>query len=341
MNRSWLGAAGLMTGAAKTSFVRSLRTRQKIQRHSHRRALLVRGHRVPSVVVRARFRFTGDHTTPNWTVFRRGSSDRRIGIYALGACDLPSIFAAKPLIASELDGTCAIIKIGGVADGRSDFLLNALDPPEARVIGRALSRLRLPAETFDARVFKPTFQIPDLAGLGDFPKTVTVLSIASDLTRTLYRHKEHGYLLDPGAFWLKHDIGVAAAARKTMEWVNDSFVSVGTLDPDEFRTYFGKVVSVLSGTGTTVVIYNMCVVNPGDLSYTYEYRRNPPAMRRMEFNDLLAEMALQYGFSVLNVDRILKREGIQEQVDFAHFPLTRIQPIGNEFYRILREREVI
>jgi hypothetical protein len=64
-------------------------------------------------------------------------------------------------------------------------------------------------------------------------------------------------------------------------------------------------------------------------------------MRRMEFNGLLADMASVYGFSVLNVDRILKREGIQEQVDFAHFPVARIQPIGREFYRILREREVV
>jgi hypothetical protein len=292
-------------------------------------------------LVRARFRASGDHTTPNWTVFRRGSSDRRIGIYALGACDLPSIFAAKPLIAAELDGTCAIIKIGGVADGRSDFLLQALDPPDARLIGEAVHRLRLPAETFDARVFSPTFRVPDLAGLGDFPKSATVLSIASDLTRTLYRHNEHGFLLDPGAFWLKQDMATATAARRTMHWVKENFTSVGTLEPDEFAAHLGSVVSILNETGTTVIVYNMCVVNPGDLSYTYQYRRNPPAMRRMEFNALLAELAFQYGFSVLNVDRILKREGVQAQVDFAHFPLARIQPIGREFFRILREREVV
>lgn len=339
MTRSWLGVA--VSGVARSPIVRSIRERQKIHGHSRKWAVRVQGHRLPSALVRTRFRVSGDHTTPNWSVFRRGSSDRRIGIYALGACDLPSIFAAKPLIAAQLDGTCAIIKIGGVADARSDFLLQALDPPEPRVFGQAVSRLRLPADTFDARVFKPTFRIPDLTGLGDFPKTVTVLSIASDLSRTLYRHNEHGYLLDPGAFWFKQDMAQATAARRTMEWVKESFTSVGTLDPDEFQTHFGKVVSLLNETGTTVIVYNMCVVNPGDLSYTYEYRRNPPAMRRMEFNGLLAEMAAKYGLSVVNVDRILKREGIQEQVDFAHFPLARIQPIGNEFYRILREREVV
>jgi hypothetical protein len=126
-----------------------------------------------------------------------------------------------------------------------------------------------------------------------------------------------------------------------MHWVKENFTSVGTLEPDEFAAHLGSVVSILNETGTTVIVYNMCVVNPGDLSYTYQYRRNPPAMRRMEFNALLAELASQYGFSVLNVDRLLKREGVQEQVDFAHFPLARIQPIGREFFRILREREVV
>jgi hypothetical protein len=328
-------------GIAQTPFVRSIRSWQKIHRHARKLDLRMRGHRMPEAVVRTRFRISGDHTTPNWTVFRRGSSDRRIGIYALGACDLPSIFAAKPLIASELDGTCAIIKIGGVADARSDFLLQALDPPDPRVTGQAVSRLRLPADTFDARVFKPAFQVPDLTGLGDFPKTVTVLSIASDLSRTLYRHNEHGYLLDPGAFWFKDGLAQATAARKTMEWVRDSFTSVGTLDPDEFQTYFGKVVSLLNETGTTVIVYNMCVVNPGDLSYTHEYRRNPPSIRRMEFNDSLAEMVSKYGLSVVNVDRILKREGIQEQVDFAHFPLKSMMAIAAEFHHILCDRGVL
>lgn len=294
-----------------------------------------------SAAARIRYRLTGDHTTANWTVFRRGTSDRRIGIYALGACDLPSIFASKPLIAATLDGTCAIMKVGGVADARSDFVLQSLNRPKDESILQAVRRLRLPANTFEPRLFEPGFSIPELPQLGQFPKNATVLSIASDLTRRMYRHKEHGYLIDPGAYWLRQDLAQAAADRPTMTWVKETFTSVGTLTAEEFHSLFGKVLELLVSTGTSVIVYNMTSVNPGDFTFNYQYRRNPPAIRRMEFNDALADLVEQHGVSVLNVDRIMKKEGIHDQVDFAHFPLARIMPVATEFYRILHEREVV
>ena len=69
----------------------------------------------------ARFRVRGELTTRSATVFRRGKSDNRLGIYMLGACDLPTVFAAKPFIEQDLDGVCAIMRDGEVAD--ADFLL--------------------------------------------------------------------------------------------------------------------------------------------------------------------------------------------------------------------------
>lgn len=291
--------------------------------------------------VRARYKITGDFTARDWTVFRRGPSDKVVGIYALGSCDLPSIFAAKPLIASRLDGTCCITYNGGIADARSDFLLQGVDRPKDDGIRQAIHRLRLAPEAFEPRLFRPTFAVPDMPHLGDVPKTVTVLSIGADLSRTLYRHKEHGYLVDPGGYWLKQDLNNVAADPRKVEWVKDSFNSLGVLSLDQFRTLFGRVLSLLGETGTTVVVYNMAVIRPGDLTFNYRYRRNPPAIRRMEFNDALADLATVHDVSILNVDRILKGEGIQEQVDFSHFPLERMMPIAAEFVRILREREVI
>jgi hypothetical protein len=90
-----------------------------------------------------------------------------------------------------------------------------------------------------------------------------------------------------------------------------------------------------------VIVYNMAVVNPGDLTYNYQFRRSPAAVRRMEFNDALTDLTTANGASLLNVDRILKREGIRDQVDFAHFPLESMMPIAAEFNRILCDREVL
>ena len=64
----------------------------------------------------ARFRVRGEPTTRSATVFRRGKSDNRLGIYMPGVSDLPTVFAAKPFIEQDLDGVCAIMRDGEAAD---------------------------------------------------------------------------------------------------------------------------------------------------------------------------------------------------------------------------------
>jgi hypothetical protein len=259
----------------------------------------------------------------------------------LGSCDLPSIFAAKPMLAQRLDGTCAMLRDGEVADARSDFLLQDLANVDPKAIEEARHRLNLAKSAFEPKLFRPTFRLPDLPTLGDIPKTVTVLSLGADLTRTLYRHKEHGYLVDPGGYWLKQEVKHVTANPKKVEWIKKEFESLGTLSAEQFRELFGRVLAALNALGTTVVVYNMAVINPGDQTFNYQYRRNPAPIRRMEFNDVLADLVATHGVSLLNVDRILKREGIRDQVDFAHFPLESMIPVASEFDRILREREIL
>lgn len=294
-----------------------------------------------SIYASTAFRFRGEYSSRNWSVFRNGKSDRRIGIYMLGSCDLPSVFAAKTLLEPRLDGICVMLRDGEVADARSDFLLQdtAGIPPHA--LEEARQRLNLAKDVFEPRLFQPSFRIPDITSLGDIPKTVAVLSLGADLTRTLYRHKQHGYLVDPGGFWLKQEVKHVTANPQKVEWIKTQFESIGTLSAEQFRELFGKVLAVLVGSGSTVVVYNMAVINPGDLTFNYQYRRNPAAIRRMEFNDVLADLVALHDVSLLNVDRILKREGIRDQVDFAHFPLEAMMPIAAEFDRILLEREVL
>lgn len=339
--RAGQGAVRRVAGdnSAIERFVRS--KYKSLVRRAHRQgdSSLERGLR--SSYVASRFRFTGNYSSRNWMVFRRGKADRRIGIYMIGSCDLPSVFAAKSLIASRLNGTCGIVRDGDVSDARSDFLLQDLSGVPVRALEEARRRLRLPSTAFEPRLFRPTFQIPDFPSLGVLPKTVTVLSIGADLTRTLYRHKEHGYLVDPGGFWLKQETRQVTGNQQKLEWMRSQFESIGTLDSEKFRESFGQVLSLLVSMGTTVVVFNMAVVSPGDQTYNFQFRRNPSSIRRMEFNDVLADLAATHGISLLNVDLILKREGIRDQVDFAHFPLERMMPVASEFNRILIDREIL
>ena len=55
----------------------------------------------------------------------------------------------------------------------------------------------------------------------------------------------------------------------------------------------------------------------------------------------VAELSRELDFALVDVDAVLKREGIQEQVDYGHFPLERMEPIAREVTRALLEREVI
>ena len=72
-------------------------------------------------------------------------------------------------------------------------------------------RLRLRRDYFKPTLFSPGFLIPGFRHLGVFPKTVVVLSLAPNVIRTLYRHRESGFLVDPGGWWLNQDLDTVIA----------------------------------------------------------------------------------------------------------------------------------
>ena len=61
----------------------------------------------------------------------------------------------------------------------------------------------------------------------------------------------------------------------------------------------------------------------------------------MEFDLALADIAAEHDISVVDVDQVLKLEGVKEQIDFAHFPMDRMIPIAAEFHRVLRDQEIV
>src|SRR5215510_4734633 len=85
----------------------------------------------------------------NFVLLGSGSpTERRVGLYAKGSCDLNSIFACAPLIEEILDGTCCILKDGLVADSRSDIHLQTLQDLPRDVTRQVIRRFRLPEDYF-------------------------------------------------------------------------------------------------------------------------------------------------------------------------------------------------
>ena len=220
------------------------------------------------------------------TVFRNGDSDRRVGIYMLGACDLPAAFVAKPFIREHLDGTCAIVRDGEVADSRSDFLIQLHEnPPPEDVIRPVIERMNLSPDAFEPKLFRPTFTVPYLKSIGEFPKSAVILSTSGDATRTLYRHREHGFIVDPGGWWLQQPMEEVLEHMDKVTWLRERFEKVPRLSVDEFQKLFGRVVELVKAqTGAEVLVFTTSSLEPGSREHNFGHVKRPQHLRRREMN---------------------------------------------------------
>ena len=263
----------------------------------------------------------------------------RRGVILHGGCDLPSMYQSAPHIREGIEGTIAIAKVSsGGGRHRADEIMQTLNdiPPEQTQEVR--DHLRLKLDYFQPILFEKSFEIPRHPEFGEFPNSVVVLSIASDLTRVAYQHREHGFLVDPGGWWLNDRMEAVLDDLDVVNWFRSEFKSVGRISVDDFEKHFTDFVRELRArVGADVIMYNSLVVEPKNETHNYQLVRNAHSMRRRQFEIALAERSRDLDFPVLDVDWILKREGVNEQIDFAHFPVERMGPIGREAGRILRE----
>ena len=268
------------------------------------------------------------------------------GILLKGGCDLPSVFVAGRLIREDIRGSVAIFRQGTpgeLGSHRSDQILQTLNTIPEEHVAEAVSMLRLGPDYFSPRLFTDTeFSITAPHPLPKFPKTVVVLSIGSDLVRTVYRHKELGYMVDPGGFWLNQLTDKVIPDPEIAKWFKSNFVNAGRISVEDFRDNYDRIATLVKqNTGAHLIVFNTLVVDPLNPTYNYHLGRDSQAIRRREFNIALKELSAKHGFHILDVDRILKNQGVRGQVDFAHFPVEKMEPIGREAFRILKELEVV
>lgn len=269
-----------------------------------------------------------------------------VGIYLRGACDLPAIFTIAPMLNKDVNGTLTIKRDPILISGsRSDVLLQTLEvrdsaPPEA--LQEASRKLQLGPRYFSSDFFDPTFTLETDLGEQTVDKSIVVLSAAPDFARTLYRHREHGFLVDPGGFWLNHSIDNALNDLDTVKWFNKTYKSIGRFTPDEYVASFTRLVEETKArTGAHIVVVNMLTVDPSSPIHNYRLIKEADGARRREFVIKLAEMSQRLDFDVVDVDRILKLDGVDHLVDFAHFSPEQFRPIGAEALRILRARDLL
>jgi hypothetical protein len=275
-----------------------------------------------------------------------GDPEPRVGIVLRGGCDLPSIFVTAPMIRQQLKGTVAIHKDvdGGQAGASSTSqLLQTLNGIPREHLEEGRRWLRLGPKVFEPHLFDPEpFSIHRFPEFGTFPKTVIVISTGSDLARSLHRHREHGYLIDIGGWWLNQSLEKAIHNTDALNWFKANFESVGRIKVEDFYTNMEKVVTLLQQrTGAHVVVLNSLVIDPLKPIHNYQLVNQAHSRRRRDFHLALVELSRRLDFHIVDVDRALKQQGVREQVDFAHFPIDGMLPIAEQAYRIFRELDVV
>lgn len=272
---------------------------------------------------------------------RRGSASK-FGVYGFGGCDILSIVGAGPDLADRVDGSFCIGSFGKADHTRSDLLLQTLNPPSISLTREVSDRLGLIDTYFTPALFEPAFQIPNQVGLGNFPKNVVVLSTSADSSRTLYRHREHGFLVDPGGWWLTTDMGDVLNDLSAVKWFASNFVKARRIEVEESMENFGQIITELrERTGAFVVLMNVLTVDPGSSSLDYKHANSPNRVRRREFGLAATELAASMDLPLLDVDRMTKEMGISGQADFVHYTPEQNALISREFARLLIEADVV
>jgi hypothetical protein len=277
------------------------------------------------------------------TVFlRKGAEVPRRGIYLRGACDMPSLFTLAPMVIDDLHGSlCIHISGRGVAQARSDLLLQTNSGVTQDFADELRTRFELPPASFAPTLFKPDFTVPGLPGYTAFPKTVVVLSILPDLTRSVYRHRRSGYLVDPGSAWLSN-LASALANLSMATWFRENFESLGRISVGQFAENYRQLIPAIKRqTGAHVLVFNSLEIEPLDPTHNYSLRNLASTSRRRRFNIALTELSQELDFHVVDVDRVLKEQGVDRQVDFSHFPVDRMRAVAREAHGILRELAVL
>jgi hypothetical protein len=278
-------------------------------------------------------KWNGDNFIIFWSNVQR---ERRVGIYVRGSCDLVSILFCQPLIHRLLTGTCCIIRDGLVSDSRSDVLLQGLQDFPQEWLDPVIARLKLPTDYFQPRFFEKSFAVRGSHGHEEFPKTVIFISIAADVTRTVYRHRQHGFLVDPGEWWLKQSVANVLGDLSHVTWFWENFVSIGKLSVDAFAANLNKIIMILKQqTEAHILVFNTLTTDSDSPSHTERAGADSLKARRRAFNAKLEELSRHLDFSIVDVDLILKRTGLGMKGDAVNFPPEREEPSVHDAFRVI------
>lgn len=163
------------------------------------------------------------------------------------------------------------------------------------------------------------------------PADVAVLSIQSDVTNVLRRHRRDGYcFLDAG-------LGTDDDTR----WIADECTLVPHCTPQESMGNLGRIIDgIRAASNATILVYNMSSVAPGERLDSYRGLEDALSLRIRRYNLALFDLAKERDdFTVVDVDQIVARAGADRlKLDCLHYHRDGYRLIAAEVLRILEDR---
>ncbi|HWT82202.1 MAG TPA: hypothetical protein VN648_25745 [Candidatus Methylomirabilis sp.] len=228
----------------------------------------------------------------------------------------------RDLIAEKYGGSVKV-EVFHEACGRSELLLQQLDgmspPKDWRAIGLGDAANGVMAEC-ESRVFEESMD-------------VLVLSLQPEITHSLWRHRQSGYLIYPHPSWERQ------WPPAWHQWFREQFSPVGLLQVDQFTdNYLRLIRAIKARLDVHILVYNCSSFDPNDRTHNYYGHDDTLALRIHKFNLALMKLSALEGISIIDVDRLLAELGAERHTLGAlRYSPAAHQVICREFLRVLED----
>lgn len=163
-----------------------------------------------------------------------------------------------------------------------------------------------------------------------------VLTLQPDVTNSLMRHRRDGYLFyanDPQTW-----------TAENRAWLKAEFETSGLLPVEQSMANFRGLIERIRarndavGRDVPILIYNLSPVIPGDLIHCYMGLGETFATRIRRFNLALTELSEETGVSIIDVDALTARRGVDAvKLDAVHLTAEGYALVAEEVVRVLAD----
>jgi len=165
--------------------------------------------------------------------------------------------------------------------------------------------------------------------LFDADADAIIISAMSDIANRLLRHKNDGYLLfaDPATIKVPDQL----------QWLKASFERLDFLDVEESMANLSAIIArCRRHSDVPILIYNVSSVMPGESIHCHMGLEDIYSTRVKRFNLGLIDLSQKEGISIVDVDSILARQGVDRlKLDPVHLTAEGCRLIAEEVVHIL------